>query len=138
MLTQGFFIKFRWQPYLSFILIIGCLLIPDRDYAIKGTVYQTNSEPLSQVTINEMGRGAALNHGNDDPIMTDENGYYEISNSELQDCSGFYPGYFMFKKEGYKDFSITISIKHDMPETLDIIMERTDSALDSRLKDMQE
>ena len=119
---------------MVFFFLISCLLIPNRDYVIKGNVYQANNNPLSDVTVSEVARGTELNF-NKPPIMTDQNGYYEINNPDLQDCSGTHFGDFTFSKVGYKDFTISVMIDDSMPEALDIIMESTGSSLDSRIKE---
>ena len=126
-----FFTKLRWQPYLSFVLITGCLII-HHDYILIGKVYSADGMPLEGVKIMELddGTGRVI----EDTVTTDTKGQYQATEYDSFDCSGVKAGNLVFQKEGYKDFIISVRIEDDMPKTLDIIMERTDSALDSRIK----
>ena len=135
MLTQGFFTKLRWQPYLSFILLTGCLSILNYDYILLGKVYSADGMPLEGVKIMEITEDNKIRVFGE-TFVTDSKGQYQVAEYDYPDCSGVQAGNLVFQKEGYKDFAYSFSLKDDMPQTLDLIMERTDSVLDSRIKDL--
>ena len=127
----------RYQRLLLLFFLISYFCILDKDYVITGNVYQADGNPLFGVTVSEAGRGTILNF-NGEPIITNNEGYYGISNSNLRDCTGVHTGEFSFFKEGYKSFTISVAILDGQPKTLDIIMERIDSTLDSRIKNIED
>ncbi len=126
--------RFSYRKFLVFLLLFSCFLVPNRDYSLRGNIYQADDQPLPGVVVNEFFRGRKI--GRDEMIISDGRGYYETNfGKDDQDCVGVNIGDFMFRKEGYKDFTISLEIDDDIPKTLNVIMERTDSEFDSRIKE---